>query len=138
VRFTRGPHLQTGFQGLFDVGKIKAGETLVVSGAAGATGSLVCQFGKLKGAKVIAIAGGPEKCQWLKDTLKVDMAIDYKSPNFHAECKKFVYPLLTLLPQLRSNHRFGYLDVFFDNVGGEMRESTFLNVEQHCWHTDDL
>jgi NADPH-dependent curcumin reductase CurA len=78
-----------------------------VSGAAGATGSLVCQIGKKKGAKVIAIAGGPEKCRWLKESLGVDVAVDYKSPTFKQDFKKL-----------------GYLDVFFDNVGGEMRTSS--------------
>jgi NADPH-dependent curcumin reductase CurA len=78
---------------------------LVVSGAAGATGSLVCQIGKKKGAKVIAIAGGEDKCRWLRESLGVDLALDYKSPTFYKDCKKF-----------------GYLDVYFDNVGGQMRE----------------
>jgi NADPH-dependent curcumin reductase CurA len=70
-------------QGLLDVGKIKAGETLVVSGSAGATGSVVCQIGKKKGARVIAIAGGSEKCKWLKESIGVDEALDYKSPSFY-------------------------------------------------------
>jgi NADPH-dependent curcumin reductase CurA len=109
-------------QGLLDVGKIKAGETLVVTGAAGATGSLVCQFGKLKGAKVIAIAGGQEKCQWLRETLNVDMAIDYKNKDFHKECKKYgsAHPGEEELAD-EPHERFGYFDVLFDNVGGEMR-----------------
>jgi NADPH-dependent curcumin reductase CurA len=94
----------TAYFGLLEVGKIKAGETLVVSGAAGATGSIVCQIGKIKGAKVVGIAGGPDKCKWLKETLGVDEAIDYKSADFHAQCKQ----------------KIGYLDVFFDNVGGEI------------------
>jgi NADPH-dependent curcumin reductase CurA len=63
----------------------------------------VCQIGKIKGAKVVAIAGGPDKCKWLKETLGVDEAIDYKAADFHDQCKK----------------KIGYLDVFFDNVGGE-------------------
>jgi NADPH-dependent curcumin reductase CurA len=90
-------------QGLLRVGEIKAGETLVVSGAAGATGSIVCQIGKKKGARVIAIAGGADKCRWLKETVGVDAALDYKSASFYKDFKKL-----------------GYLDVFFDNVGGQM------------------
>ena len=91
-------------QGLFDVGKIKAGETLVVSGAAGATGSVVCQIGKKVGAKVVAIAGSNEKCEWLEKEIGVDKAINYKSPNFRQEFVDAV----------------GYFDVFFDNVGGKI------------------
>jgi NADPH:quinone reductase-like Zn-dependent oxidoreductase len=76
----------------------------VVSGAAGSVGSLACQIGKLKGAKVIGIAGTDEKCRWLKEEVKIDAALNYKSPTFHNEFKDTV----------------GYLDVFFDNVGGEI------------------
>lgn len=89
---------------MLDVGEIKAGETLVVSGAAGSVGSLACQIGKLYGAKVIGIAGTEEKCRWLREELKIDAALNYKSPAFHDEFKNEV----------------GYLDVFFDNVGGEV------------------
>jgi len=91
-------------QGLFDVGQLKSGETLVVSGAAGSVCSIVCQIGKLKGAKVVAIAGGAEKCDWLKNELGVDVALDYKSPTFHEDYKKSA----------------GFADVYFDNVGGEI------------------
>ena len=74
----------------------------MVSGAAGHVGSLVCQLGKLYGARVIGIAGTDEKCRWLKEELKIDAAVNYKSPSFRDDFKKAV----------------GYLDVFFDNVGG--------------------
>jgi len=93
----------TAYFGLMDVGQPKAGETLVVSGAAGATGSMVCQIGKLKGLKVIAIAGSDDKCAWLENELGVDKALNYKSPTF-AEDMRGV----------------GYLDVMFDNVGGDI------------------
>ena len=89
---------------MLEVGKVKAGETLVVTGAAGATGSLVCQIGKLQGAKVIAIAGTEEKCEWLEQDLGVDLALNYKSKSFFQDFKKKV----------------GYLDCMFDNVGGDM------------------
>jgi len=94
----------TAYFGLFDIGQIKAGETLVVSGAAGSVGSLVCQLGKIQGAKVIAIAGSDDKCEWLEKDLGVDKALNYKSATFQADFKSSV----------------GYLDVYFDNVGGEI------------------
>ena len=95
-----------GEKGLLDVAKIKAGETLVVSGAAGHVGSLVCQIGKLYGTKVIGIAGRDEKCRWLTEEINIDEALNYKSPSFHDEFMNVV----------------GYFDVFFDNVtvGGEI------------------
>lgn len=86
------------------MGKIKAGETLVVSGAAGATGSVVCQIGKKLGAKVYAIAGSQDKCDWLEKDLGVEKAFNYKSPTFQADFRQAV----------------GYLDVYFDNVGGDI------------------
>ena len=76
----------------------------MVSGAAGHVGSLACQIGKLYGAKVIGIAGTEEKCRWLTEELKIDAALNYKSPSFRQDFKKAV----------------GHLDVFFDNVGGEI------------------
>jgi NADPH-dependent curcumin reductase CurA len=91
-------------KGLLEVGKVKAGETLVVSGAAGATGSVVCQLGKIYGAKVVAIAGSEDKCRWLEQELGVDLALNYKSKAFHEDFKSKVK----------------YLDLFFDNVGGDM------------------
>ncbi|KAI0367805.1 alcohol dehydrogenase [Pilatotrama ljubarskyi] len=94
----------TAYFGLLDVGQVKAGETLVVSGAAGATGSIVCQIGKKKGAKVYAIAGSPDKCAWLEKELGVDKAFNYKSPTFFEDFRKTV----------------GYVDVYFDNVGGDI------------------
>lgn len=103
-------------QGLFDVGKIKAGDTLLVSGAAGATGSVVCQLGKIAGAKVIALAGTPEKCEWLEREVGVDKAVNYKSPNFRQEFKDAV----------------GYIDVYFDNVGGEILDMALLRLKKNA------
>lgn len=94
----------TAYFGLLDVGQLKAGETLLVSGAAGSVGSLVCQIGKHKGCKVIGIAGSQDKCDWLINELGIDAALNYKAPEFKEEFKEKV----------------GYLDVFFDNVGGEI------------------
>jgi NADPH-dependent curcumin reductase CurA len=96
------------------VAKIKAGETLVVSGAAGHVGSLVCQIGKIYGARVIGIAGTDDKCRWLRDELKIDAALNYKSPSFRKEFKKTV----------------GLLDVFFDNVGGEILDLALSRLKK--------
>ncbi|KAH9928282.1 alcohol dehydrogenase [Fomitopsis serialis] len=95
---------------------VKPGETLVVSGAAGATGSIVCQIGKQKGAKVYAIAGSQEKCEWLEKELGVDKALNYKSPTFHDEFKKHV----------------GFFDVFFDNVGGEILDFSLTRMKKNA------
>jgi NADPH-dependent curcumin reductase CurA len=86
----------------------------VVSGAAGSVGSLACQIGKLKGAKVIGIAGTDEKCRWLKEEVKIDAALNYKSPTFRNEFKDTV----------------GYLDVFFDNVGGEILDFALTRLNK--------
>jgi len=104
----------TAYFGLHDVGQLKPGETLLVSGAAGAVGSLVCQLGKRVGAKVVALAGTDEKCAWLRDELGVDVALNYKCSTFREDFKNAV----------------GYLDVFFDNVGGEILDMALkrLNV----------
>jgi len=104
----------TAYFGLLDVAKIKAGETLVVSAAAGSVGSLVCQIGKIHGAKVIGIAGTDEKCRWLKEELKIDAALNYKSSTFYDEFKDVV----------------GYLDVFFDNVGGDILDFVLTRLEK--------
>ncbi len=96
----------TAYFGLLDVGKMKEGDVVVVSGAAGATGSTVGQIAKLKGAKkVIGIAGGREKCSWIVDELGFDGAIDYKGENVAA--------------RLREEAPDG-IDVYFDNVGGDI------------------
>ncbi|PPQ85379.1 hypothetical protein CVT25_006410 [Psilocybe cyanescens] len=94
----------TAYFGLKKIGELKAGEKLVVSGAAGSVGSIACQLGKAAGAKVYAIAGSDEKCRWLEKELGVLKAFNYKSPSFYNDLKKDV----------------GYLDVYFDNVGGEI------------------
>lgn len=93
----------TAYFGLLDVGRAKAGETVVVSGAAGATGSAVGQIAKIVGCRVIGIAGGAEKCRYLKEQLGFDGVVDYKSENIFAS--------------LRVQCPNG-IDVYFDNVGG--------------------
>jgi NADPH-dependent curcumin reductase CurA len=96
----------TAYFGLLDVGKLKEGETVVISGAAGATGSTVGQIARIKGAaRVVGIAGTDEKCRWLVDELGFDAAINYRSDD--------------VARQLRDACPDG-IDLFFDNVGGEL------------------
>jgi NADPH-dependent curcumin reductase CurA len=95
----------TAYFGLLDVGVPKEGETILVSGAAGAVGSIVGQIGKIKGCRVVGIAGGEDKCQDLISKYKYDAAIDYKSQNVAARIKE-------CCPD--------GIDVYFDNVGGEI------------------
>ncbi|KAH7930137.1 NAD(P)-binding protein [Leucogyrophana mollusca] len=113
---TLGMPGMTAFFGLNDIGQLKAGETLVVSGAAGAVGSLVCQLGKKAGARVVAIAGSPDKCAWLESELEVDKALNYKSPSFRKDFKESV----------------GYLDVYFDNVGGEILDMALSRLNRNA------
>lgn len=98
----------TAYFGLLDIGKPKAGETLVVSGAAGAVGSLVGQIGKIKGCRVVGIAGSEEKCRWLKDELGFDATINYKTES--------------VLESLQQHCPDG-IDVYFENVGGEILDA---------------
>jgi NADPH-dependent curcumin reductase CurA len=98
----------TAYFGLLDIGQPKEGETVVVSGAAGAVGMTVCQIAKLKGCRVVGIAGSDEKNEYLKQALGVDATINYKSgevaPALKEACPKGV-------------------DVYFDNVGGEVSDA---------------
>jgi hypothetical protein len=103
----------TAYFGLLDVGKPKAGETVVVSGAAGATGSVVGQIAKAIGCRVVGIAGGPEKCAWIKDELGFDAAIDYKSEDVNARLRE-------LCPD--------GIDVYFDNVGGDILDAALASL----------
>lgn len=93
----------TAYSGLHLIGKPKAGETVVVAAASGPVGSLVGQLAKLAGARSVGIAGGPEKCKYVKDVLGFDVVIDHKSPNFEKE-------LTAACPS--------GIDVYFENVGG--------------------
>jgi NADPH-dependent curcumin reductase CurA len=98
----------TAYFGLLDIGQPREGDTVLVSGAAGATGSVVVQIAKLKGCRVIGIAGGAEKCQWLRDACGADEVIDYKSEDIAARLAELCH--------------LG-INVFFDNVGGETLEA---------------
>ena len=98
----------TAYFGLLRVGEPKAGETVVVSAAAGSVGSLVGQIARIKGCRVVGIAGGADKCAWLKSELGFDEAVDYKAGNLYAALK-------AAAPK--------GVDVYFDNVGGEILEA---------------
>ena len=102
---TLGMPGRTAYFGLNRVGKPKHGETLVVSAASGAVGAVVGQLGKIYGCKVIGIAGGPEKCSFVKDVLKFDDCLDYKTGNLEHALKE-VCP--------------NGIDIYFENVGGEV------------------
>jgi len=103
----------TAYFGLRDIGKAKEGETVVISGAAGAVGSVAGQIAKIKGCRVIGIAGGPDKCRYLIDELGFDGAIDYKNENIRNR-------LSELCPKR--------VDVFFDNVGGEILDAVLSKI----------
>jgi NADPH-dependent curcumin reductase CurA len=103
----------TAYFGLLDVGKPVAGETVVVSAAAGAVGSIAAQIARIKGCRVIGIAGGPAKCQYLTETIGADVAIDYKNQDVAAEVAKAAP---------------GGINVFFDNVGGEILDIALDNL----------
>jgi hypothetical protein len=105
----------TAYFGLLDVGAYKPGDVVVVSGASGAVGALVGQIAKLKGSKVIGIAGGKEKCDYCVAELGFDACIDYKSEN--------------VLKGLRQHCPEG-LDIYFDNVGGEILEACLASLKR--------
>src|SRR5215469_16267751 len=107
----------TAYFGILDIGRVKAGDFVVVSGAAGATGSVVGQIAKLKGAKVLGIAGTDEKCQLLTKELGFDAALNYRDKEFS---KKFRDATKQLI------------DVFFDNVGGEILDLALSRAKPHA------
>ena len=98
----------TAYFGLLDIGQPKAGETVVVSGAAGAVGITVCQIAKIKGCRVVGIAGSDEKNRYLREELGVDATINYKTVNGMLQAMKEVCP--------------SGVDVYFDNVGGDVSD----------------
>ena len=103
----------TAYFGLLNVGQPKAGETVVVSAAAGSVGSFVGQIAKIKGCHVVGIAGGADKCKWLTSELKFDAAVDYKAGGFFKELK-------AAAPK--------GIDVYFDNVGGAVLEAAISQM----------
>lgn len=103
----------TAYFGMLDLGMPKAGETVLISGAAGATGSIAGQIAKIRGCRVIGIAGGPEKCSWLINEAGFDDAIDYKSEDVNVR-----------IGETCPNK----VDVFFDNVGGDILEAALNHI----------
>lgn len=106
----------TAYFGLLDVGALKDGDVVLVSGAAGAVGSVVAQIARIKGCRTVGIAGGAEKCRWLLDECGLDAVIDYRSEAIGER-------LAALCPE--------GVDVFFDNVGGETLEAAIDHMAVH-------
>lgn len=107
----------TAYVGIVDVGAVREGETVVVSAAAGATGSLAAQIAKLHGCRVIGICGSGDKARWLTDELGLDGAIDHRSEDVHARLK-------ALCPDR--------VDVYFDNVGGPILDAVLDRLAMHA------
>ena len=105
----------TAYFGLLDIADPQPGETLVVSAAAGAVGSIVGQIGKIKGCRVVGIAGSEEKCKWIVEELGFDEAINYKTENIRAGLKR-------TCPN--------GIDVYFENVGGETLDAVLALINQ--------
>lgn len=108
----------TAYFGLLDIGQPKEGETVVVSGAAGAVGSLVGQIARLKGCRVIGIAGGADKCRYVVEELGFDAAVDYK----------IGLPVLENTYKALKQHCPSGVDVYFDNVGGDILDAVLLQL----------
>ena len=113
---TLGMPGMTAYFGLLEVGKPKEGETVVVSGAAGAVGTVVGQVAKIKGCRVVGIAGGPDKCRWITKDLGFDAAIDYKSEDVNKALRE---------------HCPKGVDVYFDNVGGDILDAALARMARH-------
>jgi len=112
---TLGMAGMTAYFGLLDIGKPKADETVVVSGAAGAVGMVVGQLAKIRGCRVVGIAGGADKCRYLTEELGFDAAVDYK----HEDVKK----------ALREHCPRG-IDIYFDNVGGDILDDALSQIRR--------
>ncbi|KAK5942357.1 hypothetical protein PMZ80_004920 [Knufia obscura] len=108
----------TAYFGILRIGEVKKGDFVVVSGAAGATGSVVGQIAKIKGATVVGIAGTDEKCRWLTETLGFDKALNYKDQDFAKKFREVTKPKL--------------IDVYFDNVGGEILDLALSRAAPHA------
>jgi NADPH-dependent curcumin reductase CurA len=114
---TLGMPGMTAFFGILEVANIKEGDIVLVSAAAGAVGSIVGQIAKIKGCRVIGIAGGQEKCDYIKNELGFDEAIDYKSENIYTALKR-------KCPR--------GVDVYFDNVGGVILDAALSKLRMHA------
>jgi NADPH-dependent curcumin reductase CurA len=114
---TLGMPGMTAYFGLLDIGRPQPGDTVVVSGAAGAVGATVGQIAKLKGARAVGIAGGPEKCRHITEDLGFDAAIDYKSESVGRALRQ---------------HCPDGIHVYFDNVGGEILDAALAQLARHA------
>ena len=114
---TLGMPSLTAYFGLLDIGRPAEGETVVVSGAAGAVGGVVGQIAKLKGCRVVGIAGGAEKCRYVVEELGFDAAIDYKAQDVAAGLRE---------------HCPKGIDIYFDNVGGEILDHALAGLARHA------
>ncbi len=114
---TLGMPGMTAYFGILEVGELKEGDAVLVSGAAGAVGSVVGQIAKIKNCKVIGIAGGADKCKYIVDELGFDGAIDYKSDNVATKLKEY-------FPK--------GIDVYFDNVGGDILNLALSRLAMHA------
>ncbi|MGH3199434.1 MAG: NADP-dependent oxidoreductase [Streptosporangiaceae bacterium] len=103
----------TGYFGLLEVGRLSQGDTVVVSGAGGAVGSVAGQIARIKGCRVIGVAGGPDKCRWITEDLGFDAAIDYKAQD---------------VGRALAEHAPHGVDVFLDNVGGEILDAVLAHL----------
>jgi hypothetical protein len=103
----------TAYFGLLELGRPEPGETVVVSGAAGAVGSVVGQIARIKGCRTVGIAGGPDKCAWLVEEIGFDAAIDYKAGELRAELRR---------------HAPDGVHVYFDNVGGDTLDEVLRRI----------
>jgi hypothetical protein len=106
----------TAYFGLDEVGKPKPGETVVVTAASGAVGSVAGQLARIKGARAVGVCGSDEKCRWLTGELGFDAALNYRSPDFYGELK-------AATPDR--------VDVVFDNVGGPLLDTIFRRLGMH-------
>ncbi len=107
----------TAYFGLFKVGEAKAGDTVVISAASGAVGSIAGQLAKIAGCRTVGVAGGPEKCAYLRDELGFDAAIDYRADNMYRALRE---------------HCPSGINVYFDNVGGEILDACLVNLAMHA------
>ncbi|KAM4054448.1 zinc-binding dehydrogenase [Hirsutella rhossiliensis] len=107
----------TAWVGMTKIGLPKVGETVVVSGAAGATGSVAGQIAKIAGARVVGLCGSDNKCKWLVDELGFDVALNYKADDFKNKFKEATE---------------SYIDVYFDNVGGEILDMAMSRAKEHA------
>lgn len=113
-----GPTGYTAYFGMMDIGQPKKGDSVLISGAAGAVGSIAGQIAKINGCRVVGLAGSDEKCQWIEQECGYDRAINYKT------CMDLTETLKELFPD--------GIDIYFDNVGGQVLDAALANLAQYA------